>query len=65
MQVAPVLAVPGTRGGSNTALSENAPMGSTAADSEQDVKESELHSEQQRKTTEQNELAKRRTKYEI
>lgn len=37
-QVAPALAVPGTRDGSNTALSESAPTGSTAAGSERDAK---------------------------
>lgn len=36
-QVAPALAAPGTRGGSDTALSESALTGSTAAGSEQEV----------------------------
>lgn len=36
MRVARVLEEPGTRGGSNTARSESAPTGSTAAGSEQE-----------------------------
>lgn len=56
-RVARALAVPGTRGGSNTARSESAPTGSTAAGSEQ---ESESDLEQQSKTAKHNKLAKRK-----